>query len=292
MLIVGIFAGLASQMNQYAFAVLLKKRYPTADVRLVNGCEWLKYLGHNGYELDTLFGIRPDDIDAGTIKKLANFYPGCGVIAKAHNAVYQIRDKIIGPRKSQIMINDLLPDDEVLTRLDLSKDWLFWGNCSMWVFSEIESELRNAFAFKTPLSGTNKSLANDIAHSNSVSIHLRRGDYRKFGFKLLDSTYYAKAIAEIDRRVGSPHYFVFSDDQAEARQMFGNLSTVTFVHGNSKTNSYIDMQLMSLCQHNIIANSGFSAVAAWLNTNPDKIVIGNGTGISSNMPGYIKIDTP
>lgn len=45
------------------------------------------------------------------------------------------------------------------------------------------------------------------------------------------------------------------------------------VTGNLGVRSYVDLQLMSACRHNIIANSGYSQFASWLNPNPDKIVI-------------------
>lgn len=54
MFVVGIYGGLASQMNQYAFMRLLKRRFPTVDVRMAIAGEWRKYMEHNGFELDNV----------------------------------------------------------------------------------------------------------------------------------------------------------------------------------------------------------------------------------------------
>ena len=287
MLIVGVFCGLASQMNQYAFALMLRKRFPSADVRLLDGCDWMRDSGHNGYELNRVFGIKPDKVDLNLVKKLANFYPEYGLKAKAFNAMYQLRDKIIGPRKTQIMMNETARDSAVLANLDLSRDWLFWGNAQAWVYGEVEEEMRRAFAFRIPLEGENARLADEMAKVNSVSIHLRRGDYIKFGFQLLGEDYYQRAVTKISEVVADPHYYVFSDDLDEAHRMFSSLRNVTFVTGNRGPSSYIDMQLMSLCKNNIIANSGFSFMGAWLNDNPDKVIVGHASNLP--VPGYLQV---
>ena len=69
-------------------------------------------------------------------------------------------------------------------------------------------------------------------------------------------------------------FFVFSDDPVTAKDMFGNRENVCYVEGNTGSNSFRDMQLMSMCDHNIIINSTFGFWGAYLNKNRNKVVIG------------------
>jgi len=96
----------------------------------------------------------------------------------------------------------------------------------------------------------------------------------------LDIEYYLDAMALVNERVSDPHYFIFSDDIEWARENIKESRTM-FIDWNTGPNSFVDMQLMSLCRHNIIANSSFSWWSAWLNRNPSKLVIAPGQW----MPG-------
>ena len=90
----------------------------------------------------------------------------------------------------------------------------------------------------------------------------------------LSIEYYRKAIALIEQKVDSPHYFLFSDNPAAAAQQIKlPKRNVTFVsHNLGDTNAYADLWLMSQCQHFITANSTFSWWAAWLGSNSSKVI--------------------
>lgn len=91
---------------------------------------------------------------------------------------------------------------------------------------------------------------------------------------ICDNEYYDKAIAYIKEHVENPHFFIFSNDIQYCRENLGGLMLQsTFVENNDPQNSWVDMQLMSCCKHNVIAHSSFSWWAAWLNRNPNKIVV-------------------
>lgn len=294
MFIVCIYGGIASQMNQYSFALALSERFPTAAVKIVIGSSWFKNMDHNGYELDYAFGITADSVDVGLIRRLADFYPGSGVKAKFYNAVNQLRCKLWGHKTSNIQMGDAIAFDRLLNDLDLANDYLFYGNCSREISAMVKSELSERFVFSRPLSGGNFKLARSISGCESVSIHLRRRDYVTMGFTLLGQDYYRRAISVIERKVNNPVYYIFSDDMKCAGEMFDFLQRKVFVCGNTGKNSYIDMQLMSLCKHNITANSGFSFWGAWLNKQPNKIVVIpvckhlGGAAVTENM-GWIQI---
>jgi hypothetical protein len=145
-------------------------------------------------------------------------------------------------------------------------------------FADIEPELRAQFRFAPPLDARSTELAAQMASCNSVSVHVRRGDFardptvqRVHGVDL--SGYYPAAVAEILQRVPSPHFFVFSDEPEWAAHHLALPGEVTVVDHNRGADSYRDMQLMAACRHHIIANSTFSWWGAWLNPSPKKIVI-------------------
>jgi hypothetical protein len=145
-------------------------------------------------------------------------------------------------------------------------------------FLPIENIIRKDLSFKYPLEGLNKTLANAIASGNSVSMHIRRGDYihhpetSQF-HGICSPEYYFAAIDYVKKKIGNIHLFVFSDEPEWVKTNMKFDSPVTYINNNTGGNSYIDMQLMSLCKHNIIANSSFSWWGAWLNSNPGKIVV-------------------
>jgi hypothetical protein len=145
-------------------------------------------------------------------------------------------------------------------------------------FIDIEKQIRREFIFKKKLDSTNQQLENTIKKSNAVSVHIRRGDYvsnpeylEKYG--PCSITYYEKAYKFIENQVSKALYFIFSDDPEWAKSNISFFKPCIFVEHNSGENSYKDMQLMSMCRHNIIANSSFSWWGAWLNTYPNKVVI-------------------
>ena len=111
-----------------------------------------------------------------------------------------------------------------------------------------------------------------------VSVHIRRGDYvnhpefsKTFGFVGLD--YYTQALRQITRYVADSRFFIFSDDHAWVQENLPLPDDSIFVKNSGPDSDVADLTLMSQCRHNIIANSSFSWWGAWLNPNPDKVVI-------------------
>ena len=146
-------------------------------------------------------------------------------------------------------------------------------------FEKYSNIIRQDFKFTIPMNSKNLEVANSIKESISVSVHIRRGDYLsnkktydKHGVCSLD--YYENSINLILLEFPTARIFVFSDDISWVNYFlmpkFKNIETVDL---NSGKESYNDMRLMSLCDHNIISNSTFSWWGAWLNNNPHKKVI-------------------
>ncbi len=115
---------------------------------------------------------------------------------------------------------------------------------------------------------------------NSVSLHVRRTDYVDSNgcHPVLDLNYYTKALENLK---DVNNILVFSDDIPWCKEVF-KFENMTFIEGN---NNIEDLVLMSMCSHNIIANSSFSWWGSWLNENPDKIVVAPKTWFGAQLPG-------
>lgn len=148
-------------------------------------------------------------------------------------------------------------------------------------FADISDIIRSEFTAKTPLTGANRDLSAMITSCDSVSIHIRRGDYMAdpqthnfHGVCTLE--YYYSCIKKISEHIEHPHFFLFSDDPQWARKNLKIDCPVTVIDHNGPENAYEDMRLMYTCKHHIIANSSFGWWGAWLCRNQGKIVYAPG----------------
>ncbi len=147
-------------------------------------------------------------------------------------------------------------------------------------FADIADIIRREFTFKNKLGAAARRWRKKISDAKcSVSIHVRHGDFvfipsalkETSGFAILPLEYYYECIRRLKRQYKNLTVFVFSDDLDWCRDNLHFDVPTEFVAGDGLTDVE-EFRLMSLCKHNVIANSTFSWWAAWLNQNPDKKV--------------------
>jgi len=136
-------------------------------------------------------------------------------------------------------------------------------------FTHIEQELRSLLTFNN----TVQLAANTLfpkSQYQTVSIHIRRGDYvnQEQYHPVCSPEYYTEALSQFTDK--NYNFIVFSDDMEYCKEVFGESENLLYIDNRDP---YIDLCLMSMCDHNIIANSSFSWWGAWLNNNKDKKVI-------------------
>jgi len=144
-------------------------------------------------------------------------------------------------------------------------------------FNDIEKILRKEFTLKDPLPQKAAEIAKQIRATESVSLHVRRGDYitnkAASNFHgICDLDYYRKAINFIQHKIPTPLFYIFSDDPAWVKENLPLPTSATFM-ADHVDKDYIELILMGYCKHNILANSSFSWWGAWLNENPNKLVV-------------------
>ncbi len=265
MVIVRICGGLGNQMFQFAFAkyVSLLK----SDDIIKFDLSWFK---DNQIDTKREFGldIFDSNYEIATDNEIKN-------VKNSRSLVYRVVRKFsknrLGYKKSHIIENiSPFPPKKWSKNLYLDGYWQKESH-----LLRLGDDIHKLFQIKRSLSSKAYEILEKIKGTDSVSLHIRRGDYisnqKIYNFHgVCDREYYENGISFITHKVQDPNYFIFSDDIDWCKLNF-DIKNATFI--DFKREDFVDLHLMKSCKHNIIANSSFSYWGAYLNQNLEKIVI-------------------
>lgn len=145
-------------------------------------------------------------------------------------------------------------------------------------FSGVSDVIRREFSIRRPLEGRDRELAGAVEGDDSVSVHIRRGDYvqrpETMEFHgVCGEEYYKRCVDIVSQRIRDPHFVVFTDEPGWARESFRTRHRVTFVDWNAPRPGPTDLDLMCRCRHHVLANSSFSWWGAWLGMRSGNFVL-------------------
>jgi hypothetical protein len=288
-IIIALFSGLGNQMFHYAFYKYLLLTGINVYLDRNSGMSRMQYQKHETFRLDyfslkevnfateeDVYEFIPKNIDIylKPFLKIVKTEPVL-IIIKAF--IYKIKDRMkLNPQCWCEF--DRYGNNKEFYRKRITKNtraYMIGRYQRYYYLQTIRPSIVKDFSFEQEMPEYVGKLFSEIAGNNSVSIHVRRGDYS--GSNELDIctiNYFKNAVKRISELVDNPVYYIFSDDLEYVKNNFYFLGKYTIIDNSGFINSdYFDLYLMTNCKHNIIPNSTFSWWAAWLNQNPNKIVI-------------------
>jgi hypothetical protein len=287
-----INGGLANQLFQYIFFRYIEET--TGDECILDDSEFVVTNFFNGYEIEDIFGLKP--------KRLSQIMPPDEwdkLIESSHKTSFKTIPGILSEKEplSVIQEGNLFIDattsyknqfdgeifnatlNEYVPQVkDIEGSIYYFG---YWInpfwFYYIRDIIIKELTFPPITDDFNINMRNRICSTNSVAIHVRRGEFIDIG-RATPSEFYYNKVFEMRYKVRNPTFFVFSDDLKwciENAENLGFIKTdeIVYVDGNKLKDSFRDMQLMSLCQNMVFGSSSFSYLASLLNQNPNKFII-------------------
>lgn len=261
MIAVNLIGGLGNQMFQYATARALAEKHKTnvlLDTRTLN-----EYQLHKHASLEK-FNIKARPAKRNELYKWPNWMKSpCKGLQKlgVYSNRYFEETFHYSPKVMELKNNTLIEGYFQSERY----------------FLDIRKMLLSDFTLKEKIPTYIRNLEKKIKSSESVMIHVRRGDYISNPQATIthgpcSPHYYKNAIERIEKDLSSPKYFVFSDDINWVKNNLFHDLNVEYITGN-ETHPEFDIHLMSCCNNHIIANSSFSWWGAWLSQNDSKVII-------------------
>jgi len=269
MVIVKFKGGLGNQMFQYTFARWIEIKL---GQKVLLDATWYK----------TKHAKRPycnRNLEIRNFKICKNFSDGIPInfflkwLRKLKN--YRFFGEIIS--KEVIIIDE----KDFLTGIFLPQKNFIYIMDGYWQSEQFPREIRNVisseFQLRTPFSEQDKRIIEEMKDCDSVSLHIRRGDYAYVKethdyHGVLGKNYYNDAIKLLRGKKDKIKLFVFSDD-IEWCQRHLNFSVPWKIISDGIRSASKELILMSNSKHYIIANSSFSWWAAWLGEKKESIII-------------------
>lgn len=280
--------GLANQAFQYIFTRSYELARP-GEVMYMDDSYFALNTVHNGYELEKVFGIHPhmlsscfdDEVWGFILEERRQGKSVPQILCENGIETYMISEvggshQTFNPFDGRVIATPCNGYNPEI--LDAQGDVYYHG---YWInkkwFAGILEDIRQEFRFPEITDQKNQEYLKKIQNTQSVSVHIRRGDYVSLGWELGTDFFRNNTEQFLDIAPGKWNLFVFSDDipwcRTHQKEMgFGRFKNVIFVEGNNHGRNYIDMQLMSQCKGMIISNSAFCYLAALLNTGMEYCV--------------------
>ena len=260
---VRIQGGLGNQMFQFAFGYTLKSLYNTQVV----------YFTHNF----PLFGskkVTRRNLGLRHFPKLA------GLEVFQINSLFKSptvgsRNRILGIDKDTVRFTDSSFTSQKLPLDKFDRDFIFDGYWQDWFEPEnISSALLEYFAFPEENKRRYKRLIDEISQTNSIAVHIRRGDYlateKNLNFHGACSyEYFKNGIDVLSATPSRSKLFFFSDDRFWAKEKFKHLNA-TFI-SDLDLSDFDEFMIMSHAQNLVISNSSYSWWAAILGSSIHKL---------------------
>ncbi len=258
------YGGLGNQLFQYAFYLYLKQKYPNHRYKVDYNFYNVRKI-HSGAVAHKLMKIESEDVYRRW------------KIPWLYLLLFHVQRRTGFIRGENDTLYDFTNFEKYVRDIN-NKTVAYFGYWQSYkIVDEVKEELLSNFL--QPVDA-DEYLLSQIDRSNSVSIHIRRGDFYspKFSWKyggICDVNYYHKAIGYLQELSNDNHYFVFTDDVewVQSNIVFPNIDNVTFVSRDYKSDDYVELFYMTKCKHNIISNSSFSWWGAYLNQYNKKTVV-------------------
>lgn len=285
--------GLANQTFQYIFVRFAELSNPQAEPWLIDDSFFFVNDVHNGYELEKVFGIKANllsrnfepDAWAEFIK---NKKKGISIPQSFKNLGFPVQMitefdnyKEHNPFDGEVFRvpgNTFMPEITTMPKEAITYYHGYWLD-DRW-FNTYRDILLKEFSFPSIEDTKNLEYASHISGTDSVAVHIRRGDYVKLGWTS-QNTYYLNSTKQLLTGHPDAVFFVFSDDIAWCKDNCHELgfdlpAETVFVEGNVSGRNYIDLQLMSLCRGIILSKSAFCTLAALLSPRLEYCVSDSG----------------
>jgi hypothetical protein len=271
MIIVSLFGGLGNQMFQYACGKAIATRLST-ELKLDTSYLTDRTPRNNFTFRDFELGVFNLQDQVASFKEIRNFVPDLWNSSKIAQQFYRVV-RLLNGNNYYFEKQKYFYENRIVKVKD--NTYLYGYFQTERYYSDYRNEILTAFSLKSEIDLTNRELINTLQSENSVSVHIRRGDYELTPFNLLGiESYYRKAIETILQQVENPKFYFFTNDYKWTEENFiGFDIEKTIIKHNQGNRSFLDLVLMSNCKHNICANSSFSWWSAWLNQHPEKLII-------------------